>query len=456
MPTISHKISEFSVNLKYEQLPETVLYQVKRFLLDSIGCAFGGWDTEDFQIQYKLHQDMGGKPEASVLVKGTKMPLYHAALLNSLLIRALDYNDIYWEEDPSHPSDIIPAALSPAEFLSKDGKTLITAITLAYEFEQRMCEFAHPGIRERKWHHATFTGFVSPIVAGKILGLTTDQMVHAIGISGSHCCSLGAVTAGKLTNMKNTVDPMATQAGVIAAQLAQRGYSGPEHVIDGKEGLVDTFGPEFELNILTDNLGKDWRILRCSMKAVAAEALTHSPITAVLKIIADHHLKPEDIAEVNVKTVARAADILSDPSKYKPTSKETADHSLPYCLAAAIVDGMVTPAQFTETKLKDPKIWELLPKIKVAAHPEFEKLFPRLKATEVTIKTKDRDEHTLRVDYPKGDYRDPMTEEELLHKFDSMVLPHVSQDKRDHMVDLIMNLEKVINMKDFMALMKVK
>jgi 2-methylcitrate dehydratase len=453
MPTISHTISDFAVNLIYQDLPAEVVFQVKRFLLDSIGCAFGGWDTEDIQIQHKLYQEMGGAGEASVMVSGIKMPMSNAALLNSLLIRALDYNDIYWEEDPSHPSDIIPAALTPAEALNKSGKEVITAIVLAYEFEQRMCEFAHPGIRERKWHHATFTGFVSPIVAGKILGLNVPQMVNAIGISGSHTCTLGAVTAGKLTNMKNTVDPLATQAGVIAAQLAKRGYSGPEHVIDGKEGLVDTFGPEFELNLLTDNLGKDWRILRCSMKAFAAEALTHSPITAVLKIVQENKLKPGDIAEIKVKTVARAADILSDPSKYKPTSKETADHSLPYCLAAAVVDGMVTPSQFKEEKLKDPQIWELLPKIKVVAEPEFEKLFPRLKATEVVITTGTGKKHQLRVDYPKGDYRDPMSEEELLAKFDSMVLDKVGKAHRDRMVENIMNLENVKSMREFMQLM---
>jgi len=429
MPTISHKIAEFAVNLKYEDLPEEVVFQVKRFLLDSIGCAFGGWDTEDVQIQFCLHQQMKGTEEGTVLVSGAQMPMNHATLLNSLLIRALDYNDIYWEEDPSHPSDIIPAALTPAEVLGKSGKDLITAIVLAYEFEQRMCEFAHPGIRERKWHHATLTGFVSPIVAGKILGLDVEQMVNAIGISGSHTCTLGAVTAGKLTNMKNTVDPLAVQSGVLAAQLAKDGYTGPEHVIDGKEGLVDTFGPEFELNLLTDNLGKDWRILRCSMKAFAAEALTHSPITAVLKIVREHHLKPENISGILVKTISRAADILSDPSKYKPTSKETADHSLPYCLAAAVVDGMVTPAQFTEEKLKDPQIWDL------------------------TITTTDGKSHTLRVDYPKGDYRDPMSEEELLSKFDSMVLTKVGKERRDRMVELIMNLEKVDNVKDFMRWM---
>ncbi|GAB4377320.1 MAG: MmgE/PrpD family protein [Calditrichia bacterium] len=453
MPTISHKIAEFAVNLKYDDLPDEVIYQVKRFLLDSIGCAFGGWDTEDIQIQHELHKQIGGAAEATVMVSGVRLPVKHAALLNSLLIRALDYNDIYWEEDPSHPSDIIPASLSPAEVEGKSGKEVITAIVLAYEFEQRMCEFAHPGIRERKWHHATLTGFVSPIVAGKILGLNVEQMVNAIGISGSHCCTLGAVTAGKLTNMKNTVDPMAVEAGVLAAQLARAGYTGPEHVIDGKEGLVDAFGPEFELDLLTKNLGKDWRILRCSMKAFAAEALTHSPITAVLKIVQDNDLKPEDISQILVKTVARAADILSDPSKYKPTSKETADHSLPYCLAAAVVDGMVTPAQFKEEKLKDPRIWDLLPKIKVVAEPAFEELFPRLKAAEVTITTTEDVRHILRVDYPKGDYRDPMTDEELLDKFDSMVLAKVSQEQRDRMVEAIMNLEGIEDIRDFMKLM---
>ncbi|HFE65377.1 MAG TPA: MmgE/PrpD family protein, partial [Caldithrix sp.] len=194
MPIISHKIAEFAVDLKYEDLPQEVVEQTKRFVLDSIGCAFGGWNTEDVQVQHKLHQTIGGAGEASVLVSGVKLPMKHTALLNSLLIRALDYNDIYWEEDPSHPSDLIPAALSPAEALGKSGKELITAIVLAYEFEQRMCEFAHPGIRERKWHHATLTGFVSPIVAGKMLDLSVEQMVNAIGISGSHCCTLGAVT----------------------------------------------------------------------------------------------------------------------------------------------------------------------------------------------------------------------------------------------------------------------
>ena len=154
-----------------------------------------------------------------------------------------------------------------------------------------------PGIRERGWHHATLTAFVSPIVAGRMLHLSPKQIQHAIGISASARATLGAVTAGKLTMMKNTVDPLATQSGMLAALLAEKGYTGPEHVIDGKEGLVHCFGPEWKLNILTDGLGESWRITQCGMKAFPTEALTHTPISAVLALVKDHDLRPDDIAQ---------------------------------------------------------------------------------------------------------------------------------------------------------------
>ena len=204
-------------------------------------------------------------------------------------------------------------------------------------------------------------------------------MVHAMGISASHNYTTGVVTAGNLTMMKNTVDPMSTQAGVLAALLAQKGYEGPAHVIDGKEGLLDTFGGRFDLNILTDGLGDSFRISRCSMKAFPTEALTHSPMSAVIKLMQKHKIDKKDVAEVKIRTVARAADILSDPSKYDPRTRETADHSLPYCIAATIVDGTVTPESFTEQKIMDPELRSYLNKIKVVADPDYEKTFPELK-----------------------------------------------------------------------------
>ena len=156
-------------------------------------------------------------------------------------------------------------------------KDIIVAIVLAYEFEMRLCEFAVPGVRERKWHHATLTQFVSPIVAGKLLGLSVDQMFNAIGINGCHNHTIGCPTAGKLTMMKNTVDPMAVQSGVFAALMAQKGYSGTTAVFEGKEGLMDVFGPDWDVDQMVGGLGQDFKILECGMKAFPTEALTHTP-----------------------------------------------------------------------------------------------------------------------------------------------------------------------------------
>jgi 2-methylcitrate dehydratase len=453
MSSVLATMAKFTYDLRYEDLDATTVQTCKRFILDSIGCAYGGSVTHDVRIMSDFYFDMSGKPEASVINAAQKLPMINACLLNSLMIRALDYNDIYWEQDPSHPSDLIPAALTPAECLHKTGRELITAVVLGYEWEMRLCEFAIPGIRERKWHHATLTQFAAPLTAGKILALSVEKLIQATGIAASHNFTPGAVTAGKLTMMKNTVDPMAVQSGLTGALLAQRGYQGPEHILEGKEGFIDSFGGTFDLSLLTQGLGENFRINRCSMKAFPTEALTHSPISAVLKIIKHEKLKKEDIAEVEVRTVARAADILSDPSKYDPKTRETADHSLPYCIAAAIVDVAVTPQSFSKEKLFNQGIRALLKKIKVIADPGYEKTFPALKRAGVGIHTHDHRSFQLEVDYPLGDYREPMDEQVFMAKFDAMVLPLISKEKRNRTVDTIENLERLEDVAELATLL---
>src|SRR5438876_10088428 len=152
---------------------------------------------------------------------------------------------------------------------------------------------------------------------------------------------------------KNTVDPMATQSGVRAALMAERGYNGPEHVIDGKEGLTHCFGPEWKLSLLTDGLGDSWRITQCGMKAFPTEALTHTPISAVLDLIKTNDLKTDQVEKAQIRSLARAADILSDPRKYDPRTKDTAHHHLPSVHAAAIFDLHVTSAQVVMSEIMD-------------------------------------------------------------------------------------------------------
>jgi 2-methylcitrate dehydratase len=351
-------------------------------------------------------------------------------------------------------------------------KEVIVAIVLAYEFEQRLCLFAKPGVRERKWHHATLTQFVSPIVAGKILGLNADQMVNAIGINGCHNHTIGCPTAGKLTMMKNTVDPMATQSGVFAALLAQRGYTGTEKVFEGKEGFMDTFigwnakeqkmkptdmeGRDgistwgWDIEALVGNLGKNYKILECGMKAFPTEALTHTHISCALNVMINNDLNYTDVKEVKVTAFAQAYDILFDPAKYRPESRETADHSLPYCLAAAIVDKKITTQSFTEEKLKDPAIFEVIDKIKGEPSLEFEKMFPAKQPSKVVITTNDGRTFEEYLEYPKGNPRQPMTMLDLENKFISLADGVLDSSRLTEVKELIFNCEKV-SAREFMT-----
>jgi len=454
MTSISQQMAQFAINLKYEDIPAEAIREAKRFLLDSVGCALAAVKNEDMLAMYHFTEKLGGSPEATVIGTGLRTNAPNAALMNCLLTRALDYNDIYWEQDPSHPSDIIGAALAAAEANGKNGRDALIAIVIAYELEMRWCHAANPGVREVGWHHATLTQFVSPLVAGRMYDLDTDQMVAAVGISGSSHFTLGGVVAGHLTNMKNTADPLASQAGVIAAMMAREGYEGPVEVIEGKEGLIEVLNnvswrPEW----LLKDLGEDFLITQCSYKAFPTEALTHQPISAALQVCQEHNISAENVAEILVETTTRGADILSDPSKFAPKTKETADHSLPYVIAAAVADGNVLPDSFSDEKLKDPRIWDLLGKIKVIADPEIDSLFPSLKRARVSITTLAGSTHSAQVDHAKGSPQNPMSSEEIVAKFRANTERVVSTKRQDEIIDATWSFEDVENLGEYMQLL---
>ncbi len=454
MKSVSHKMAEFALQLQYEDIPPEAVKEAKRFLLDSIGCALAAVENEDMDNAFEYIKALGGHEHATVIGYGHRTNMPNAALMNALLIRALDYNDIYWKQDPSHPSDVIPAALSTGEYKKCSGKDLIVGILIAYEIEMRLCLAAHPGVREVGWHHATLTQFTSPVVAGKMLGLTKDQIVAAVGISGSSHSTFGGVVAGALTNMKNTADPMATEAGVRAAMLAETGYTGPVQVFEGKEGLFEVINNvKWDSDVLTDNLGKKFLITDCEYKAFPTEALTHQPITAVLTIMKEHSLSPQHVAEVLIETTTRGADILSDPSKYTPTTKETADHSLPYCIAVAVAKGNVLPSDFEAEALEDPLVRELIQKVKVRADPEIDALFPKVKRAICSITTKDGTQYRKQEDFARGSKGYPMTDEELISKFKANASGKMSEERMNEIVDATFNLEKFTDITGYVTLL---
>jgi 2-methylcitrate dehydratase len=451
MSTVTRTVAEWAAATTYDQVPEAVIRETKRFLMDSVGCALGGAQQHDVHLAGRVLREIAGQGPCTVLVTGERMDPVSASLLNALMIRVMDYNDIYWKQDPSHPSDLIPAAMATAERAGGSGRDLLLGIAIAYEMEQRLCEVSFPGVRELGWHHATLTAAAAPIAAGRMLGLNADAIQHAIGISASRHCTTGSVTAGKLTMMKNTVDPLATQSGVLAALLAEQGYTGPEHVLDGKEGFSHVFSSDWKFDILTDGLGESWRILQCGMKFFPTEALTHAPISATLDLVTENDLAPDDVTTVTIYSLARAADILADPSKYDPRSKETADHSLPYVIAAAVADRQVTPLQFTDAKIMDPTIRAQLNKVKVVADPEIEAAFPALQKVRVVIETSDGRRFEKRLDYPKGDPRNPLTDAEIHGKLAALATGIASPEDVDRMERAVARADSYDSVRELMA-----
>ncbi len=456
MPSLTRQMADFVLDLKYDDIPAVAIKEAKRFLLDSIGCALAAVGNEDMQAMERFTAKIGGTPEASLIGSGLQTNAPNAALMNSLLVRALDYNDIFWEQDPSHPSDLIFGAISPAEAEGKDGRETLVAIIIAYELELRWCLACFPGVREVGWHHATLTQLVSPFVAGRIYGLDADQLVAAAGISGSSHYTLGGVVAGHLTNMKNTADPLATQAGVTASLMAREGYGGPVEVIEGKEGFQHVLhNVELKPEILLAGLGQEFLITRCGYKPFPTEALTHQPLSAVQMVMQKNDLVAEDLAEIHIQTTTRGADILSDASKYDPQTKETADHSLPYCLAAVAADGGVYPHSFEQEKLFDPRIRSLLPKIKVVANAEIDAMFPGTKRAIATLTTTDGRTFTETVDHAKGSPDNPMSDEELIAKFRANAEGVVDQARQDAIIDAVWSFDTCTDLPEFMRLLVV-
>jgi 2-methylcitrate dehydratase len=252
--------------------------------------------------------------------------------------------------------------------------------------------------------------------------------------------------------------------GAESALLAREGFSGPEHIIDGKEGLFAVFKhvqykgqpAAFDSEGLVTDLPSSpkshYRILDCGMKSFPIEALSHAPLTAMMKTVKENNIRADDVKEIKVEVIARAADILGDPHKYRPTSKETADHSLPYCLAVGLADGMVTPLQFKEERIRDQSLIPIMDKVKVVANEEFEALFPKFQPSRVTITTNDGEQHSTRVDVPKGDPRDPMTEDEIAVKFTALGGDVIGKDKCKKLQRFIRNIDNVGKLDELFAL----
>jgi len=445
---VSRTLSRYAVGLKYEDLSPEVIRYGKHLLLDTIGVALGAYLSEPSRITRSVIRELGGRPESTIIGSGEKTSASLAALANGTMVRYLDFMDVYFNLDGPHPSENIPVALAIAERQRATGKEMFLGMFLGFELMGRFADtWSTPRLG---FHHVTLGGYITPVVAGKILGLTEDQMVNAVGLGGatSHTTSY---LGDQVTMIKALGYAFTGQRGIEAALMAQKGMTGPENVLEVFMRVARFTG---DLAPLTKG-GTTPRILRTAIKPYASEYMTHSPLEALFGILKEHPLKVEDVESMTLQTFRTAIGVLARPGAYSPQTRETADHSLPYCLALALAEGDLGPGQFAREQWKDPKIIDLMSRIKISEDPAMTKLYPPARPADLQIRTRDGNVYQKRVDYPKGDPHNPMSDEEVNAKFRKLALPLMSEARVKSIIDCVANVEHLSDTGQIMKLLVV-
>src|SRR5207248_4963746 len=341
--TLAHQLAEYACSLNLEDLSKDVVHEVKRRLIDSLGCALGAWKEKPCAIARKVASNFSAKHGSIIIGTNHKAPPDWAAFANGCAIRYFDYNDTYLSKEPAHPSDNISAALAAAESVGASGRELIAAITLAYEVQCRLCDAA--SIRARGWDHVTYGAFSTALASAKLMKLEPEKTRHAVNIAGVGCAAMRQARVGELSHWKGVAFADAARRGVYSAVLARAGMTGPAPIFEGQMGF------EKELGVSLGDVGEKFKgapamILNTSIKYWPAEYHSQSAIEAALFL----REQIDDVSQVKAMTIEShdaSVDIIgSEPEKWRPETRETADHSLPYITAIALIDGEVTEKQF--------------------------------------------------------------------------------------------------------------
>jgi 2-methylcitrate dehydratase len=453
--SLAHQLADYTCALRFEDLSEHVVHEVKRRVIDSLGCALGAWKEEPCAIARKVASDFSAKNGATIIGTNHRAPPDWTTFANGCCIRYFDYNDTYLSKEPAHPSDNISAALAVAESVGASGRELITAIALAYEVQCRFCDAA--SIRARGWDHVTYGAFSTALASAKLMKLDPKDTRHAVNIAGVAGAAMRQARVGELSHWKGVAFANAARHGVFSALLARAGMTGPGPIFEGQMGFEKQLGvslgnvaEKFAVPFEKNNDGPASMILHTSIKFWPAEYHSQSAIEAALALC-EKVGDPAKIKQVVIESHDAAVDIIgSEPEKWKPKTRETADHSLPYITAIALIDGEVTDKQFEPQRFKDPEVWKFLENVKVERNAELSALYPDGVANIVHVDLADGRQLTKRVDHPLGHAKNPLKDSQVEEKFFTLVGPAIGQKRAKRIVDLVWKLDDANSVDDLM------
>ncbi|MBI5238518.1 MAG: MmgE/PrpD family protein [Deltaproteobacteria bacterium] len=417
--TIAEDIAGFGGELKFSDLPGTVVHEAKRRIIDAFGCAMGAYNSPLLHALRKSAQTVKDGGKSSIIGCGRCYSPDFAAFANGAMIRYLDFNDTYLSKEPAHPSDNIAPCLAASEADGRSGKDFITAVVAAYEVQMRLCDAA--SLRLKGFDHVTYGAFSGTLAASMLLGLNKKETGHALGMAGVASPRLRQTRAGEISMWKGCAFADIARNALFYATLAKAGITGPSPVFEGEFGLFKVITGEFVLQGLAKAAAAGrFKLPESYIKYYPAEYHAQSAITAAIEL-SEEIEDIESIKSITVDTFTTAYEIIgSGEEKFRPKTRETADHSMPFIVASAILDRDITVDSFSPERLGNARLTSLMDKITIKKDNALDAMYPEAMPNRVEVVLNTGDTLSKEVIYPKGHPKNALTDREVEEKFKSL------------------------------------
>jgi len=449
MDRFESQIVDYISGIHYDMLTEQAVDAAKTRALDSLACAVAAAREGPVEAMRRLALQSSSGCGATVFGTGHVAPVYDATMVWGTAIRAYDWNDTYLSREPAHPSDNFSAALSVAEAEKRSGRDLITAICLAYELQCRLCDAA--ALRKKGWDHVTFGSVSSTAAAAMLMGLNPEQTRHALGIALTTGNYLRQTRIGAISSWKAAAFAKAARNAVEAALYARNGFSGPSEIISGQHGLIRQItGGEFDLaSRFGGQGGEEFKIVSTYIKYFPAEYHSQSAVWAALQLRS--RIGPDgwkNIQSILVETSHHSYEIIGmEKDKWRPKTRETADHSLPYITAVALMDGEITLKQYDGEHLRNKALLELIDRVECRERKEYTDLYGTSYPNKVTVRMNSGEVFAEEIRDPKGHPLNPLDRSQIESKFRISAEGLLSGEQQDRLIDVVWRLETVETLK---------
>jgi 2-methylcitrate dehydratase len=439
MPTMVEELAAFAARARWEDVSPEARAALALRVLDALGCAIGALDADPMlRLRAVIDDTLGGRPVCTLLGGGRSAP-DRAALVNGALVRYLDFNDAYLARgETCHPSDNLSAVLAAAEHVGASGRELLTALAVAYQVQCRLSDVAP--VRDRGFDHTVQGAYAAAAGASRALGLDAERTAAALAIAGASMTALRVTRTGELSHWKGLAAPWVAAAATTAAFLAQRGIRGPREVFEGNKGLMESITGPFQIDWSREDLE---RVRRTVQKRFDGEIHGQSAVEAALELRPAVGSPVEAVASIDVDVFEVAYRIIGggeEGDKHLVATKEQADHSLPYMIAVALLDGCLLPEQYAPERIARRDVQGLLRRVTVSPAEDLSRRFPDEHGCRVRIALRDgRVLRAERRDY-EGFHTRPLTWAAGVAKLDRLAAPFASAGTRARLADTVLDL----------------